>query len=192
MEEPDQAENPKCLELSKLRVHETVAWTLMNSGATPSVISRDYCEILNLHTESVGRQIKTATGDKSHLLDVLKKLLVEFGRATVGHDFLVVERCPYDTLISRATMRRMGGNRDMTIQTYSFDDRKNSGERISVQLVETLNSVDRETGPTLDSVDFTLESDEYDDEEVGKEAAEESDEEVEADENEGIEISHFK
>lgn len=88
--EPDQAENPKCLALATLGVDENVAWTFMDSGATPNIISRGLCERLDLHTEPTGTQIKTATRDKSHSLDVVKQLFVESGTSIVGLDSLVV------------------------------------------------------------------------------------------------------
>lgn len=192
MGEPDQAENPKCLELAKLKVHGNVARTLVDSGVAPNVISRDFCERPNLHTEPTCRRITTETGEKSHSLDVVKKLPVEFGTATFELDFLVVERYSYDMLISRPTMRKMGGNLDMKNQTYSFDAPKKLGERISIQLVEEYECEEGETGPTSDSENFTSESEEDDDEEEGEEAAEESDEEAEGDEEEEFVIMHVK
>lgn len=66
----------KCLALSLVRVHGTDVYALLDSGATPNVISLSFAERLELSPTKTNRVVTVATEENSLAEGRLGRILV--------------------------------------------------------------------------------------------------------------------
>jgi len=128
VDESNPPANVKFLELAKLNVYCSDVFALMDTGAIPDVVSKSLCLRLNLPTVLSDRRITTATGEKSEKLEVVENLPVLFGNVAVELSFLVVDKCPYEMIIGRPTMRSLkGGGRLWSADIHDGERWRNRG-----------------------------------------------------------------
>lgn len=151
----EEDSDDRYLGVSVIRIHGTKLFALMDSGATPNVFSPQVVKRLSLKPQETSKVVTVATGEKSKATGKLSNVPVMFDELQAEVDFIVLEDTPFDVVISRPTIKRLGGVIDLPAEVVRFDYR---GQKAVLPMVPEY-SQPRLTTDSTDSEDFTSDSD---------------------------------
>lgn len=97
------------LALALAKVHEMDVYALLDSGAAPNVVSPLLAKRLSLRTEQSAKVMNVANGDNSDVLGKGVDVPVLFEGLEARIHFIVLKNVPFDLLIGRPTLKRLGG-----------------------------------------------------------------------------------
>lgn len=120
-EQNDEDTEEKCLAVAPVRIHGMELYALMDSGATPNVLSPSVVKWLSLNPEGTKKVVTVATGDKSGAQGKLTNIQVLFEQLQAGIDFIILENVPFDVVIGRPTLKRLGGVLDFKAEVVRLD-----------------------------------------------------------------------
>lgn len=167
----ENEEEEKCLAVTKVSMYGLDVYALMDSGATPNVVSPRVVERLSLIPQATNKVLTVANGEKSGVKGKLQDVPVSFDGMTAGLDFVVLENLPFDIVIGRPTLKRLGGVLDFKAEEVRLDYR----EKIVKLPMISEYARPRDLGSGTDSEDFTSSSEATDVSSGGEEEGNEGD-----------------
>lgn len=155
-ESPVHNDDPeeKCMAVSTVLVHGTEVHAFMVTGATPNVMSPKLVTKVSLKPEYTSKVVTVATGDKSGALGKLIGIPVLLDTVRVNVDFIVLQNIPFDLVIGRPTLKRLGAVLDFPAEVVQLSYK---GKEARLPMISEYVQPRQLTGDT-NSEDFTSES----------------------------------
>lgn len=141
----------RCLAISLVQVHGTEVYALMDSKATPNVISPKFARKLVLQPKETKSVVTVATSDKSLVQGKLDKVSVQLGDIEALIDFIDLPNVPFYIVIGRPTLKRLGAELDFKSEEVRLNYR-NKTEALPMVPEYTWT---RALSDNTDSEDFT-------------------------------------
>lgn len=148
----------KCLAVASLKDHGLEAYALLDTGATPNVMSLQLAKQLGLQLQETKKVVTVANGSRSGVLGKVNCIPVLFESLQVYMDFVVLENVPFDVVIGRPTLKRLGAVLDFRTEKVCLDYHGKGA--VVPMLSEYVRT--RTTQEDSDSADFTSDTDEDD------------------------------
>lgn len=98
-----------CLAVPAVRTYGVELYALLDTGAILNVMSPQVVRKLSLKPEKISKVVTVAPGDKSSAIGKLSNVPLLFGNLQDEVDFIVLENIPFDIIIGRPTIKRLGG-----------------------------------------------------------------------------------
>lgn len=88
----------------------------MDSCATPNVLSQSVVDSLSISLEDTKKLITVANGENSGFRGKIFSTPVDFDNVKANSDFVFIENLPYDVVIDRSTIKRLGVLLDFQVE----------------------------------------------------------------------------
>lgn len=145
----------KCLAVTLVSIHGAELYALMNSDATPNVLSLSIVKRLLLSPEHTEKVVFVADGSRSLVKEKVAAISMSFARLEMEMDFVIMRNVPFDFIIGRPTLKCLGGVLDFKCEEVRLDYR---GRQETLPMVSGY-SRSQELSDGTNSEDFTSDSD---------------------------------
>lgn len=110
-----------CLAVSAVQIIGVKLFALMDTGATPNVMSPQVVMKLSLKPGKTSMVGTAATGEKSGAIEKLSNVSVMFGALQAETKFIMLENISFYIIIGRPTLKRVGGVLDFKVEDVQME-----------------------------------------------------------------------
>lgn len=157
--ETEQDEEKNCLAVTVVSVHATDLIAMMDYRAIPNMLPSAIARRLSLDLEQCTKTVTVTDGSTSSVEGKLSKVSVMLDLLVVKMDFVVMQNVPFDLVIGRPTLKRLIGVLNLRTKEVRLHYQS---QQATLPTVSEYSCARDATGST-DSEDFTLDSDEQND-----------------------------
>lgn len=111
----------RCLADSVVQLHGVDVYVLVDSEATPNVMPPHLVEAHSVETEKLNMIVTVANGSRSKVLQKAVEVLVRVGQLQAIIELVVLPNVPFDIVIQRPTLKRLGPVVDFKAEEARFD-----------------------------------------------------------------------